>query len=76
MRKVKTFLAVLMLVFVLGLATPQALAGDTLTPPGLTGETQTPPGQLDSPPGTTQGPPGFADWANIIIQILGNGWNI
>ena len=92
MRKLKTFVAVLMLVFVLGIAVQQAFAGDTMTPPG---ETQGPPvpGEMNTPPGETQGPslngitdtppapgevstPGFASWADIIFQILGNSWNI
>lgn len=91
MRKLKTFVAVLMLVFVLGIAVPQALAGEVNTPPGETsgppapGETQGPsitgtaksPGIIECPPalGETQGP-GFASWADIIFQILGNSWNI
>lgn len=66
MRKLKTFIAVLMLLFVLGLAAPQALAGEIEIPPG---DTLTPPGQIETPPG-------FADWANIIIQICGNSWSI
>jgi hypothetical protein len=41
MRKLKNIVAVLMLLFVLGLAAPQAFAGDVLTP-GFTGDVQTP----------------------------------
>ena len=66
MSKLKTFVAVLMLVFVLGLAAPQVLAGETQCPGAL----QTPPGETQTPPGEIQGP-GFADWARIIFQILG-----
>jgi hypothetical protein len=74
MRKLKTFVAVLMLVFVLGLAAPQALAGETSAPPAP-GETQSPPGETNSPPGdghTT----GFADWASALSLIFGNSWTI
>ena len=90
MRKLKTFVAVLMLVFVLGIAVPQALAsgGETQGPsitgtaeslgiiecPPALGETQG-PGITDTPPGEIS-TPGFADWAKIIFQILGNSWNI
>lgn len=76
MRKLKTFVAVLMLVFVLGLAAPQALAGDMHTP-GFTepGEMQSPPGQTETPPGDTQGP-GLATWASTIFLILGSVWYV
>ena len=66
MSKLKTFVAVLMLVFVLGLAAPQALAGDMNEPPGET----------NAPPGETQGPPSFADWASVLVQIFGQTWSV
>jgi len=79
MSKLKTFVAVLMLIFVLGLAAPQALAGDmneppgeTNAPPGITGELNTPPAPA---PGDTPGT-GFASWAKIFFQILGNSWSV
>ena len=77
MRKLKKFVAVLMSVFVLGIAAPQALAGDMNTTPTTPGETNTPPGETSGPPapGETQGPT-LAAWAKIILQILGNSWNI
>jgi hypothetical protein len=62
MRKLKTFVAVVMLVFVLGLAAPQAFAGDIATP-GYT-EPQEAPGDIGSP--------GFADWAKIFFQMFVN----
>jgi len=66
MRKLKKVVAVLMLVFMLGLAAPQALAGDMNDPPGET----------NSPPGETQTPPSFADWASVFVQILGQTWSV
>jgi hypothetical protein len=45
MRKLKTFVAVLMLVLVLGLAAPQALAGDVQTPGVVSDPT---PGQIET----------------------------
>ena len=72
MRKLKTFVAALMLVFVLGISAPQTLAGELQTPPG---NTESSPGQTEAPPGGTQGT-GFASWANMILQICGNGWNV
>jgi len=60
MRKLKTFVAVLMLVFVLGIAVPQAFAdggetqGPSLTDPG-DGHGPGMPGEINTP-GITQGP--------------------
>jgi hypothetical protein len=68
MRKLKTLVAILMLVFVLGLAAPQALAGETSTPPA--------PGETSTPPGETSTPPGFADWASVLVQIFGQSWSV
>ena len=68
MRKLKTFIAVLMLVFVLGLAAPQALASDVNSTPTTPGETSCPPGD-----GHTTG---FADWVDALSTIFGNSWTI
>jgi hypothetical protein len=74
MRKLKTFVGVLMLAFVLGLAAPQALAGEITGPPA--------PREINTPPGETQTPPrdghttGFADWASALSLIFGNSWTI
>ena len=78
MRKLKTFVAVLILVFVVGLAAPQASFADggETQGPSITGTaessgiTDTPPGEVNSPPGDTQGP-GFATWAKIFFLIFG-----
>ena len=67
MRKLKRVIPVLMLVFVLGLAAPQALAGEVTTPPAP-GETSCPPGD-----GHTTG---FADWVDALSTIFGNSWTI
>ena len=67
MGKLKRFVAALMLLFVLNIAAPQALAGDVGFPPGdihipgITGDILT---------------PGFADWASALVLILGNSWNV
>ena len=67
MRRLKTLIAVLMLVFVSGLAAPQALAGETSTPPA--------PGETSTPPGETSTPPGFAASAGVLLQIHGQSWS-
>ena len=70
MRKLKTFVAVLMLVFVVGLAAPQALAGQIETP-GFT-EPQNAPGDIDTPGITGEiHTPGFATWAKIFFLMFG-----
>jgi hypothetical protein len=74
MRKLKTFVAALMLVFVLGIAAPQALAGDMNSPPAPA------PGDVGFPPGDIHIPgraaPGVAFWARTLVLILGNSWNV
>ena len=63
MRKLKIFVAVLMLVFVLGIAVPQAFAdggetqGPNLTDPG-DGHGPGSPGQIETPGITADEPPG------------------
>ena len=79
MRKMKTFIGVLMLVFVLGLAAPQALAGDQHTPGVLQGPpAETAPGEVHTPglAGEINAPPTLADWTKMLIQILGNSWKL
>jgi hypothetical protein len=87
MRKLKTFVAALMLVFVLGIAAPQALAGDMNSPPApAPGDVGFPPGDIQTPgiagdihiPGKTgeMGTPGIAFWATTLVTVLGNSWNV
>jgi hypothetical protein len=76
MRKLKTFVAVLMLVFVLGLAAPKASFADGGVTQGPNFTQGVPNVAPEGVCGETQGPAGLADWAGIIFQILGNGWNV
>lgn len=79
MLTIKRITAVLMLLLVLGFATPQAFAdpGEMQTPPGQVeappGQTDTPPGQIETPPSSAQGLGGLTAW--VVFQMLA-GWNI
>ena len=88
MLTIKRIAAVLMLLAVLGLSAPQALAdpgeiqsppGETQTPPGETngpprGETSAPPGETNTPPGEVNTPPAAGMSAWMLFQFLANGW--
>lgn len=79
MRKVKTIVAVMMMLSVIGVATPQVLAGDVQTPtrtgevhtPGKAGDAHTPgkAGEISTP--------GFSAWARTLVLLMfGNGWSV